>query len=69
MSMHDPAGMSSLNRAPVNMLPLTYPTDILHGDFNKNHTMLLALHFCLLGPFCIFLFSWSLRNVRRRWIF
>jgi ABC-2 type transport system permease protein len=50
------------------VLPLTYGADILHGAFNANNTMLFALDFCVLGAFCIFLFSWSLRNIKRRWI-
>jgi ABC-2 type transport system permease protein len=50
------------------VLPLTYGADILHGAFNANHTLSLALDFCLLGAFCVFLFAWSLRNIKRRWI-
>ena len=50
------------------LLPLTYGADILHGAFNANNTMLFALDFCVLGAFCVFLFAWSLRNVKRRWI-
>jgi ABC-2 type transport system permease protein len=50
------------------VLPLTYGVDVLHGVFNANNTMSFALDFCLLGAFCIFLFAWSQRNIRRRWI-
>jgi ABC-2 type transport system permease protein len=50
------------------VLPLTYGADILHGAFNADNTMLFALDFCVLGAFCIFLFAWSLRNIKRRWI-
>ena len=50
------------------VLPLTYGADILHGAFKGNHIMSFALDFAVLGAFCIFLFAWSLRNVRRRWI-
>jgi hypothetical protein len=42
--------------------------DILHGAFNGNNTMSFALDFCVLGALCIFLFAWSLRNNKRRWI-
>jgi ABC-2 type transport system permease protein len=50
------------------VLPLTYGADILHGAFNGNNTMPFALDFGILGAFCIFLFAWSLRNIKRRWI-
>jgi ABC-2 type transport system permease protein len=50
------------------VLPLTYGADILHGAFNANNTLSFTLDFCLLGAFCIFLFAWSLRNIKRRWI-
>jgi ABC-2 type transport system permease protein len=51
------------------MLPLTYGADVLHGAFNADNTMVFALDFCALGAFCIFLFAWSLRSIKRRWIF
>jgi len=63
-----------IERLPVFLRPLsyilppTYGVDILHGAFNANNTMLFALDFCVLGAFCIFLFVWSLSNIRRRWI-
>jgi len=50
------------------VLPLTYGADILHGAFSGNNTMSLALAFFFLSAFCIFLFAWSLRNIKRRWI-
>ena len=50
------------------ILPLTYGADILHGAFNAKNTMSFALDFSILGAFCIFLFAWSLRNIRKRWI-
>jgi len=50
------------------VLPLTYGADILHGAFNAKNVMSFAVDFCLLGAFCIFLFAWSLRNIKRRWI-
>jgi len=50
------------------VLPLTYGVDILHGAFNANNVMSFAVDFCVLGAFCIFLFAWSLRNIRKRWI-
>ena len=50
------------------VLPLTYGADILHGAFNAKNTMSFGLDFVLLVAFCIFLFAWSLRNVKRKWI-
>lgn len=50
------------------VLPPTYGADILHGAFHAGNTMLFTLDFCLLFSFCILLFIWSLRNIRRRWI-
>ena len=49
-------------------LPLTYGADILHGAFSANNTVSFVLDFCFLGAFCVFLFAWSLRNVKRRCI-
>ncbi|MEJ2167776.1 MAG: ABC transporter permease [Desulfobacterales bacterium] len=49
-------------------LPLTYGADILQGAFNAGNTMAFTLDFFLLGAFCTFLFAWSLRNIKRRWI-
>jgi ABC-2 type transport system permease protein len=49
-------------------LPLTYGADILHGSFNGSHIMSFALDFVVLIAFCLFLFAWSLRNIKRRWI-
>jgi ABC-2 type transport system permease protein len=63
-----------IDRLPVFLkplsyvLPLTYGADILRGAFGGNNTMSFALDFCVLGAFCIFLFAWSLRNIKRRWI-
>jgi ABC-2 type transport system permease protein len=48
--------------------PLTYGADILHGAFNCDNAMSLPLDFVLLSAFCIFLFAWSLRNIKHRWI-
>jgi ABC-2 type transport system permease protein len=50
------------------ILPLTYGTDILHASVNRSGRMPLALDFALLAAFCVLLFAFSLRNVRRKWI-
>ena len=50
------------------VLPLTYGADILHGAFNARNTLSVSLDFVVLSVFCIFLFAWSLRNIKRKWI-
>lgn len=50
------------------VLPLTYGADILHGSIHGAAKMPVVLDFILLGVFCVFLFSLSLRNIRRKWI-
>jgi len=50
------------------VLPMTYGADILHGVFSANNTKLFAIDLCVLGAFCIFLFAWSLGNIKHRWI-
>jgi ABC-2 type transport system permease protein len=50
------------------VFPVTYGVDILHGAVNGEHIMSFALDFTILGAFCVVLFLFSLRNVRRRWI-
>jgi ABC-2 type transport system permease protein len=49
-------------------LPLTYGADILHGAIHRTPQMPLILDFGMLLVFCILLFSFSLHNVRRKWI-
>ncbi len=50
------------------VLPLTYGADVLHGSIHGGGELPLVLDFALLGVFCVFLFSLSLRNIRRKWI-
>ncbi len=49
-------------------LPLTYGADLLHGSIHRAPHLPLALNFGMLVAFCILLFAFSLRNVRRKWI-
>jgi len=49
-------------------LPLTYGADLLHGSIHRAPHLPLALNFGMLVMFCILLFAFSLRNVRRKWI-
>ena len=62
------AHLPSLIKPLSYVLPLTYGADILHGAFSGKNVMSFLLDFSLLGAFCIFLFAWSLRNIKRRWI-
>jgi hypothetical protein len=48
---------------------MTYGSDTLHGAFNAGNIMLFTLDFAAFGAFCIFWFAWSLRSIKRRWIF
>ncbi|MFC2014003.1 ABC transporter permease [Chloroflexota bacterium] len=50
------------------ILPVTYGVDILHGAVHGEHIMSFTLDFVVLGAFCIALFVFSLRNIKRRWI-
>ncbi|MEX2492061.1 MAG: ABC transporter permease, partial [Nitrospirales bacterium] len=49
-------------------LPLTYGADLLHGSIHRAPHLPLALDFGMLIAFCVVLFAFSLRNVRRKWI-
>jgi len=50
------------------ILPVTYGVDILQGAINGEHIMSFTLDFIIIGVFCIVLFLFSLRNVKRKWI-
>ena len=50
------------------ILPVTYGVDILQGAINGEHIMSFMLDFIIIGVFCIVLFLFSLRNVKRKWI-
>jgi ABC-2 type transport system permease protein len=50
------------------ILPVTYGVDILHGAVSGDHIMSFTLDFIILGVFCVALFVFSLRNIKRRWI-
>jgi len=49
-------------------LPLTYGADLLHGAVHGGHALPFALNLAILGLFCVGLFGFSLRTIRRRWI-
>jgi ABC-2 type transport system permease protein len=49
-------------------LPLTYGADLLHASTHRPAALPLALDFGMLAVFCVLLFAFSLRNVRRKWI-
>jgi ABC-2 type transport system permease protein len=48
--------------------PLTYGADILHRSISGSGAIPVALNFAALSAFCVFLFTMSLRNIRRKWI-
>ncbi|MGM0599384.1 MAG: ABC transporter permease [Candidatus Rifleibacteriota bacterium] len=50
-------------------LPLTYGVDILHGSIHGQHMMSFGIDFTLLLAFCIGLFTLSLWNIKRKWIY
>ena len=50
------------------VLPLTYGADALRGALSNGASMPLSLDFAALAGFCAFLFAFSVRNVRRKWI-
>jgi len=50
-------------------LPLTYGADVLHRAIGGSGTMPPFLNFGALAGFCILLFAFSLRNIRRKWIY
>jgi len=63
-----------IERLPVwlqplsHVLPLTYGADLLHGAIRGAGRMQAALDFGVLAAFCVVLFAFSLRNIRRKWI-
>jgi ABC-2 type transport system permease protein len=50
------------------VLPITYGADIFHGALRSENAMALPIDFLVLGAFCLALFAFSLRNIRRKWI-
>jgi ABC-2 type transport system permease protein len=51
------------------VLPLTYGVDVLHGAVYGGNAMPYSVNLFLLGLFCIVLFTISLYNIKRKWIF
>ena len=49
-------------------LPLTYGADALHEAIGGVGRLPLAVDFALLAGFCVLLFLFSLRNIKRKWI-
>ncbi len=50
------------------VLPLTYGADMLHGAIHGNHALPLILDLLLMTLFSLFLFTASLKNIKRKWI-
>ncbi len=54
---------------PVSyLLPLTYGADILHGAINGRNTMSLGTDFSVISLYCLVLFYFSLRRIKKKWI-
>jgi len=54
---------------PVSyLLPLTYGADILHGAINGRNTMPLGTDFSVISLYCLVLFYFSLRGIKKKWI-
>lgn len=51
------------------VLPLTYGVDVLKAGINNAGSIPLPLSFLALAGFALLLFAFSLRNVKRKWIF
>jgi ABC-2 type transport system permease protein len=51
------------------ILPLTYGADILKSSINQNGHLGLLLNFVILLGFALILFTLSIRNVKRKWIY
>ncbi len=50
------------------ILPVTYGVDVLHKAISGNAIMPVAINVFLLLFFCIFLFYFSILNIRKKWI-
>jgi len=50
------------------ILPLTFGADVLHAAVNHAGRLPLWLDFAALAGFCLGLFAFSLRNIKRKWI-
>ncbi|MEW6266786.1 MAG: ABC transporter permease [Thermodesulfobacteriota bacterium] len=57
-----------LLRPLAYLLPLTYGADILHGGINGLNRFPVVIDLLVLAAFCMALFAFSLRNVKRKWI-
>ena len=51
------------------ILPLTYGADILKSSINQNGHLGLAVNFLILLGFAGVLFAFTIRNVKRKWIY
>lgn len=55
---------------PVSfLLPLTYGADILKTAINGNGFLIKSYSFAALLGFSLFLFAFSIRNIKRKWIY
>ncbi len=50
------------------ILPVTYGVDVLRYSINGSNHLSLMINMIILGAFCLFLFYFSIFNIRRKWI-
>ena len=49
-------------------LPVTYGVDVLRYSINGSNNLSLLINMIILGTFCLFLFYFSIFNIKRKWI-
>lgn len=50
------------------ILPVTYGVDVLRYSINGTNNLSLLLNLIILVTFCLFLFHFSIYNIKRKWI-
>jgi ABC-2 type transport system permease protein len=50
------------------ILPVTYGVDVLRYSINGTNNLSLLINILLLSAFCLFLFYFSIYNIKRKWI-
>jgi len=49
-------------------LPVTYGVDVIRYSINGSNNLSLLINMIILGTFCLFLFYFSIFNIKRKWI-
>ncbi len=50
------------------ILPVTYGVDVLRYSINGSNNLSLLINMIILGTFCLFLFYFSIFNIKKKWI-